>query len=95
MDDGWTIGIIGGSGLYAIDALEDARWETVETPWGPPSDAILFGRESAGVPPHVHAAADLRATIPMEPGARSLNLAVSVAMVAGEALRQLRSGHNG
>ncbi|MET0270425.1 MAG: S-methyl-5'-thioadenosine phosphorylase [Sphingomonas sp.] len=41
---GWTIGIIGGSGLYAIDALEDARWQAVETPWGSPSDAILFGR---------------------------------------------------
>ena len=53
-----------------------------------PDDAILFGRESAGVPPSVHDAADLRATIPMQPGARSLNLAVSVAMVAGEMLRQ-------
>lgn len=40
----WTIGIIGGSGLYAIDALEDARWEAVKGPFGPPSDAILFGR---------------------------------------------------
>lgn len=41
---GWTIGIIGGSGLYAIDALEDAAWRSVETPWGAPSDDILFGR---------------------------------------------------
>ncbi|MBJ6122341.1 S-methyl-5'-thioadenosine phosphorylase [Sphingomonas mollis] len=40
----WTIGIIGGSGLYAIDALEDAAWRDVETPWGAPSDQILFGR---------------------------------------------------
>jgi 5'-methylthioadenosine phosphorylase len=39
----WTIGIIGGSGLYAIDALEDPQWTTVETPWGPPSDALLTG----------------------------------------------------
>ncbi len=44
MNDGWTIGIIGGSGLYAIDALEDAQWRTIDTPWGAPSDAILFGR---------------------------------------------------
>lgn len=41
---GWTIGVLGGSGLYAIDALEDARWERVETPWGDPSDELLFGR---------------------------------------------------
>ena len=40
----WTIGVIGGSGLYAFEALEEAEWRTVETPWGVPSDAILFGR---------------------------------------------------
>ena len=40
----WTIGIIGGSGLYAIDALEDAEWRAIETPWGASSDDILFGR---------------------------------------------------
>ncbi len=40
----WTIGIIGGSGLDAIDALEDARWLTIETPWGAPSDQLLCGR---------------------------------------------------
>jgi 5'-methylthioadenosine phosphorylase len=42
--DGWTIGIIGGSGLYALDAIEDAQWHDVETPWGRPSDRILEGR---------------------------------------------------
>ena len=52
------------------------------------TDVLLFGRESAGVPPHVHEAAAHRLTIPMAPGARSLNLALSVAMVTGEALRQ-------
>lgn len=41
---GWTIGIIGGSGLYAIDGLEDARWVTVDSPWGAPSDALFTGR---------------------------------------------------
>ena len=40
----WTIGIIGGSGLYALDALEDAEWRRVDTPWGLPSDELLFGR---------------------------------------------------
>ncbi len=41
---GWTIGIIGGSGLYAVDGIEEGRWQTVETPWGEPSDAIYTGR---------------------------------------------------
>jgi len=40
----WTIGIIGGSGLYAIDSLEDAQWIAVDTPWGAPSDDLLIGR---------------------------------------------------
>ena len=39
-----VIGLIGGSGLYDIDGLEDKQWRTVETPWGAPSDALLFGR---------------------------------------------------
>lgn len=56
-----------------------------------PDDVLLFGRESAGVPEHVHAAADARLIIPMQPGARSLNLALSAAMAAGEASRQIES----
>ncbi len=39
-----VIGIIGGSGLYDIAGLEDTSWQQVETPWGTPSDALLFGR---------------------------------------------------
>jgi len=49
---------------------------------------LLFGRESAGVPEAVHKAADARLCIPMREGLRSLNIAMAVAMVAGEALRQ-------
>jgi tRNA (cytidine/uridine-2'-O-)-methyltransferase len=52
-------------------------------------DILLFGRESAGVPDTVHEAADERLTIPMQPRARSINVALSVAMVAGEAIRQI------
>ncbi|CDX43507.1 putative rRNA methylase [Mesorhizobium plurifarium] len=52
-------------------------------------DILLFGRESAGVTEEVHHAADARLTIPMRADARSINVALSVAMVAGEALRQL------
>ena len=37
------IGIIGGSGLYDIEGLEDAKWVTVETPWGEPSDRVFTG----------------------------------------------------
>ena len=37
------IGVIGGSGLYEIDGLQDARWQGVEGPWGSPSDEILTG----------------------------------------------------
>lgn len=44
---GWTIGIIGGSGLYAIDALEDAQWIRVNSPFGEASDEILCGRIGA------------------------------------------------
>lgn len=40
----WCIGIIGGSGLYAMDGIEDAQWIAINTPWGDPSDAILCGR---------------------------------------------------
>lgn len=53
-----------------------------------PDDILLFGRESAGVPDHVHETADARVLIPMQPGQRSINVAMSAAMIAGEALRQ-------
>jgi tRNA (cytidine/uridine-2'-O-)-methyltransferase len=52
------------------------------------ADVLLFGRESAGVPEAVHAAADARLVVPMRPRLRSLNVAVAAAMAAGEALRQ-------
>jgi len=52
-------------------------------------DILLFGRESAGAPDKVHEAADARLLIPMPGGGRSLNVALSVAMVAGEAIRQV------
>jgi len=53
-----------------------------------PDDVLLFGRESAGVPDHVHDSADARILIPMVEGQRSINVAMSAAMIAGEALRQ-------
>jgi tRNA (cytidine/uridine-2'-O-)-methyltransferase len=59
------------------------------------SDILLFGRESAGVPEDVAAAADARLVIPIEPGLRSLNVAMAAAMALGEALRQTRRQQNG
>jgi len=50
------LGVIGGSGLYELDGLENRRWSEVVTPWGAPSDAILTGEldgvEMAFLPRH-------------------------------------------
>ncbi|SEP75076.1 tRNA (cytidine/uridine-2'-O-)-methyltransferase [Faunimonas pinastri] len=51
-------------------------------------DIILMGRESAGLPDDVHAACDARLRIPMQSGARSLNVAISAGIALAEALRQ-------
>lgn len=56
-----------------------------------PDDVLMLGRETAGVPEAVAAAADERIRIPMRPGLRSINVAVAAAMVVGEALRQTRA----
>ncbi len=53
-----------------------------------PGDILLFGRESAGVPDNVHDTAEARVLIPMREGQRSINVAMSAAMIVGEALRQ-------
>ena len=60
--------------------LPDARFR--------PDDVLLLGSESAGVPDAVHARAELRIRVPMRPGFRSLNVAVSAALAIGAALRQ-------
>ncbi|PNG27825.1 tRNA (cytidine(34)-2'-O)-methyltransferase [Methylocella silvestris] len=53
-------------------------------------DILLLGRESAGAPDDVHRSADARIIIPLADGMRSLNVAVAAAIVAGEAMRQIR-----
>lgn len=55
-----------------------------------PGDVLLMGSESAGVPDHVRDSADLALRIPMAPGFRSLNLAVSTGIALAEALRQTK-----
>lgn len=62
--------------------IDQARFE--------PGDTLLFGAESSGVPQAVHDRADLTVNIPLVPGRRSLNVAVTAAMALGEALRQTR-----
>jgi tRNA (cytidine/uridine-2'-O-)-methyltransferase len=53
-----------------------------------PGDTLILGRESAGVPDHVHQTADARLRIPIRQGLRSFNVAQAGAMVLAEALRQ-------
>ena len=74
-----------GARLIALTSAGDAslyaaRFES--------SDILLMGRESAGLPPHVHERAALRLRIPMASGFRSLNLAVASGIALGEAMRQ-------
>lgn len=52
-------------------------------------DTLLFGSEPSGAPDHVHAAADARVVIPLQPGARSLNLSVSAGIALWEGLSQV------
>ena len=54
-----------------------------------PDDILLMGRESAGAPEEVHAAADARLLIPLAPGVRSLNIHVAAAVALAEARRQV------
>lgn len=60
--------------------LSEARFQ--------PDDILLLGSESAGAPDHVHAAADRIVRIPLEPGFRSLNVAVATGIALHEAMRQ-------
>ncbi len=41
---GWVLGVVGGSGLYEIAELEDREWRRIDSPWGAPSDELLFSR---------------------------------------------------
>ncbi|HWG70660.1 MAG TPA: tRNA (cytidine(34)-2'-O)-methyltransferase [Steroidobacteraceae bacterium] len=83
----WRIEAAGRLVLFttkASDSYLDYRYQA--------ADILLFGRESAGVPDEVAAAADAKVVIPIRPGLRSLNVAMAVAMALGEALRQTDAG---
>ena len=81
--DGWR----GREGLALVLLTTAAERSYLDHGYGE-DQVLLFGRESAGVPDAVHAAAGVRLRIPMREGMRSLNVAMAAAMVAGEALRQ-------
>lgn len=66
----------------AAGTLSDFRFER--------DDMLLFGRETAGAPEFVHAAADARVFIPIRPETRSLNLSVSAGIALWEGLRQVQ-----
>lgn len=57
-----------------------------------PADTLVVGRESAGVPETVHAAADARVRVPMPGGGRSLNVAMAAGIALYEAVRQAGAG---
>jgi tRNA (cytidine/uridine-2'-O-)-methyltransferase len=71
--------------LFSTKATQDYRDFVFQ-----PKDILLFGRESAGVPDHVHQLATARLLIPLKPQRRSLNLSMAAAIASAEALRQLR-----
>jgi len=73
--------------IVLLTTASDARLD--ETRFQP-GDIVLMGSESAGVPSHVHARADLSARIPQAAGTRSLNIAVAAGIALAEALRQTR-----
>lgn len=75
-----------GGRLVALTTKAEQRYTDFAFGRG---DVLLLGRESAGLPEAVHAAADARVAIPMAAGARALNVAVAAGIVAAEALRQL------
>ncbi len=84
--DGWRRGNVLRLALFSTKAAKSYLDHAYDA-----GEILLFGRESAGVPDEVHQAADTRLLIPMRPGLRSVNLAVSCAMAIGEALRQTNS----
>jgi tRNA (cytidine/uridine-2'-O-)-methyltransferase len=83
-----------GAGVRLLLLTTKARKSYLDHQYGS-ADILLLGRESAGVPDEVFAAADERLAIPMKSGMRSLNVAMAAAMALGEALRQTGTPNQG
>ena len=88
------IGVIGGSGVYQMDGLEDAAWTEVDTPWGAPSDAILTGRlngvEMCFLPRHGRGHVHLPAAVPFRANIDALKRLGCTDLVAVSAVGSLR-----
>ncbi len=84
--DSWTCFVTAGRGRLVLFTTRAER-SLYDFAFSD-NDVLLFGRESAGVPEEVHAAADARLRIPIRPELRSLNVVTAAAMALGEALRQ-------
>jgi tRNA (cytidine/uridine-2'-O-)-methyltransferase len=84
----WTAFLLASSGRRIVLATTKASTPHTEFMFRS-RDTILFGRESAGLPDEIHQLGYAATKINMRSGARSLNLAVSVAIISAEAIRQL------
>ena len=91
------IGVIGGSGVYQIDGLEDAKWVTVTSPWGAPSDNLLVGRLNglpiAFLPRHGRGHIHTPSTVPYRANIDALKRLGVTDVVAVSAVGSLRADY--
>ncbi len=87
----WRRTLIPSRRLVLLSTKSSANYNDCDFRVG---DILMVGRESAGVPQEVADSADMAVKIPMQPGMRSLNVAMAAAIVLGEALRQTRKASN-
>lgn len=91
------IGVIGGSGVYNIDGLENARWQAVETPWGAPSDEVLRGRlngvEMAFLPRHGRGHIHTPTTVPYRANIAAMKMLGVTDLIAVSAVGSLKEAY--
>ena len=91
------IGVIGGSGIYQIDGLQNATWVTVKSPWGAPSDDILVGRLNglpiAFLPRHGRGHIHTPSTVPFRANIDALKRLGVTDVVAVSAVGSLREDY--
>jgi 5'-methylthioadenosine phosphorylase len=91
------LGIIGGSGVYQIDGLQEARWVDVKSPWGAPSDAVLVGRLSgitmAFLPRHGRGHVHSPSSVPYRANIDALKRLGCTDVVAVSAVGSLRADY--
>ncbi|MCT2539333.1 S-methyl-5'-thioadenosine phosphorylase [Sedimentimonas flavescens] len=91
------IGIIGGSGVYEISGLQDARWQRVETHWGAPSDevltGILNGVRMAFLPRHGRGHVHTPTTVPYRANIAAMKMLGVTDLVAVSAVGSLKEAY--